>query len=334
VLKRIPDADIEVEPPAAQKPKRRRHSRGKLLCLLGFLAGVGGLSTHWLARAYLYFDFFNNLTLQFALLAAACAIGYFMPRARVLTAMVLTIAGLLAISFWPQYLSEQPHAVAKPAANERALRLMAYNTWSQNDDWQKVVEEVKRVDPDIVTLVEFGREKRQALAALNKLFPYVYHCMNERHCHRAIMSKHKLYNVKFRDNWQGPDDLIARLGPEFGRAHIFGIHSTRPPFVRSQIKQIQYYADHLRKYSGSKIVMGDFNSTPFSVLLTGFTERSGLDRLTNLPTYPATFGPFPQLAIDHVFVSKDIRTLSKPRIGHTGGSDHYPVIVDVAIPVK
>ena len=334
MLKRNPDADIEVESPKQERPKRQPHSKGKLLCLLGLLAALAGLATHWLARAYLFFDFFNNLTLQFALLAIACAVGYLMPRGRVLTAMVLFLAGLLAVAVWPQYLREQPHPVAKAAAGERSLKLMAYNTWSRNDNWQGVVDEIKRVDPDIVTLVEFGREKRAALKALEQHFPYVYHCINKDYCHRAIMSKHQLYNVKFRDNWQGPDDLIARLGPEFGRAYIFGIHSTRPPFVRSQIKQIQYYSNHLQRFAGPKIVMGDFNSTPFSVLLNRFTERSGLTRLTHLPTFPTRFGPFPQMAIDHVFVSSDIRMLSRPRIGYTGGSDHYPVIVDIAIPVK
>jgi endonuclease/exonuclease/phosphatase family metal-dependent hydrolase len=40
----------------------------------------------------------------------------------------------------------------------------------------------------------------------------------------------------------------------------------------------------------------------------------------------------PQLAIDHVFVSPQLRVLEEPRIGRRSGSDHYPVTVTVAVP--
>ena len=76
--------------------------------------------------------------------------------------------------------------------------------------------------------------------------------------------------------------------------------------------------------------MGDFNATPFSRLLGTFANRSHMNRLTSLPTWP-TWLSLPQVAIDHVFVSRGIRILEAARIGGNAGSDHYPVIVGLAV---
>lgn len=323
-----------VAEPAAKTGKRSRTRRGKTVCLIGFALALAALSTHWLSRAYLIFDFFNNLTLQYALAAAAFAIGYIMPRARVLTAIVIIIAGLLTISAWPHYVSDRVAPATATVAGERALKLMTYNTWSRNDDWQAVTAEIKRHDPDIVTLVEVGHEKETVLDALRKDYPYSIDCLEKRYCHLAMLSKLPMTVIAARAIWRGPAYIHIRLGAEYGRTHVFGLHSTRPPHVRSQIVQLTTMARHLKKFSGPKIVMGDFNSTPYATLLQKFTAGSDLKRITNLPTYPTHYGPFAQIAIDHVFLSRDVRPLSKAKIGNNSGSDHYPVIVDVAVPAR
>lgn len=317
---------------AAGAAKHKQHSRGKTICLIGFVLALCALSTHWLSRAYLIFDFFNNLTLQYGLAAAAFAIGYIMPRARVLTAIVLIIAGLLTIAAWPHYVSDRVAPAKAALATEKPLKLMTFNTWSRNTDWQAVVEEIKRHDADIVTMIEFGHEKKKAFDALLKTYPHSIHCMAERYCHLALMSKVPLTKIAAKAIWQGPAYIHVRLGTNYGKTHVFALHSTRPPHVRSQIVQLTTMARHLKKFSGPKIVMGDFNSTPYATLLQKFTASSGLNRLTNLPTYPTHYGPFAQIAIDHVFLSDDVRPLSEARTGSNAGSDHYPVIVDVAVP--
>ncbi len=311
-----------------------RNRRGKTLCLIGFALALCALSTHWLSRAYLVFDFFNNLTLQYILIAVAFAIGFFMPRARVLTAMVLIVAGLLAIAAWPHYVSDRVAPAIAAAPNEKSLKLMSFNTWSRNTDWKAVVAEIRRNDPDIVTMIEFGHEKKAAFDELRKDYPHAVHCMEKRYCHLALMSKLPIKVIAARAIWLGPTYIHVRLGAEHGNTHVFALHSTRPPHVRSQIVQLTTMTRHLKKFSGPKIVMGDFNSTPYATLLQKFTAGSGLNRVTRLPTYPTHYGPFAQIAIDHVFLSDDVRPLSEARIGNNAGSDHYPVIVDVAVPAR
>ena len=75
---------------------------------------------------------------------------------------------------------------------------------------------------------------------------------------------------------------------------------------------------------------------------SGFLTRTHLMRQTGLdnarkgfgllPTWPAFMPwPFLRIPIDHCLVSPDIRVI-RMRTGRTIGSDHLPIIVDMAIP--
>ena len=311
----------------------RRSRRSKTLCLLGLIGAALGLSTSWLSLQNLLFDALSHFTLHYVIAAFAFLVGYFMPRTRLLTAAVIILAGIAGIAWWPQKVSQDPAPAAELVKGEQKLRLMTYNTWLSNKDWRAVRDEIRRHDPDIVTLLEFGKEKARAFQDLKKDYPYSVHCIQKAYCHMAIISKHPLYDVETRDIWKGPAFIRARLGKKFGRIYVYGLHSTRPPHVRSQIKQLQAMARRLHGVKGSKIVMGDFNSTPFARLLKQFGDHNDLIRITYLPTWPARWGPFPQLSIDHIFLSPGMRKLNDAWIGRPSGSDHYPMVVDVAVDV-
>ncbi len=98
-----------------------------------------------------------------------------------------------------------------------------------------------------------------------------------------------------------------------------------------QLRQMQALSAWLETIPGRHIVMGDFNATPFSRMLSTLEEATGLRRLTELPTWPAWIG-LPQIAIDHIFASPDITLLRPEMIGNPSGSDHYPIALTVSVP--
>lgn len=316
-------------PGSFKKTKRRQWSR--LLCLLGLVVSGLALSSPWLSFYNPLFDFLSHFTLHYLLAFLAFLAGYFMPRARLFTTLLIMIAGVAAIAWWPQYVSHQPGAPAALQSGERQLRMMMFNTWLSNKDWRAVTAEVRRHNPDIVTLMEFGKEKLKAIDDLKGDYPYSVNCIDKAYCHMAIISKYPLYDMEARSVWKGPAFISARLGKKFGRIYIYGLHATRPPFVRSQVIQLQTMAKRLHAVPGPKIVMGDFNATPYAQMLEDFATHSALRRVTFLPTWPSRWGPFPQLAIDHVFLSQGTRALNEAWIGKPAGSDHFPTIIDVAI---
>ena len=211
--------------PVDHRPRRRRRTRGKTRCLLVFLLAAGLLLATRLSQLWLVFDVLNQFTLQFAIVAVAFLIGYFMPFGRVLTGMLLTIAGMAATGLYPQYFSDKPQIVGSVQANEKELRLFSFNSRLYNDNAEAVADEILRIDPDIAVLIEFGEEKRVALDRLRPTYPHVAGCMSEPYCHLAIISKIPIASSEARAIWTGPPLIRATLGGEFAGMVVVGVHT-------------------------------------------------------------------------------------------------------------
>ncbi|MEM1412599.1 MAG: endonuclease/exonuclease/phosphatase family protein [Pseudomonadota bacterium] len=92
--------------------------------------------------------------------------------------------------------------------------------------------------------------------------------------------------------------------------------------------QLKYLRQRL---SGQRyvVVMGDFNAGADSTKLANFCKTLDLDAPTrDLPSYPSWK---PQRALDHVLVSRNLRS-DAAEVIDVGYSDHLPVGVNIALP--
>jgi endonuclease/exonuclease/phosphatase (EEP) superfamily protein YafD len=324
----IPEAEpVETLPPP--RPRRRRR-RGRIACLFGMFLGLAGIVAGRLGVLWVHFDVFSQFTLHFGVMLIAFLVGYFMPRARVLTAIVLIILAVIVIGIWPQFASREVTVVGTPTTTERPLRLMSFNTKLSRHNGDAVADEVLRNDPDVAILIEFSQEKRAGLDKLKSRYPYQADCFGIPECYLAIVAKAPFANVQSQSAWEGPPLIRVSFGPELAGLTLIGVHTLRFPHQRAQLRQIEELTRLLDDIQGPRVVAGDFNATPFSRMLSAFSERSRMSRLTYLPTWPAWL-KLPQLAIDHVFVGYGIREIEEPRIGRNAGSDHFPVVVGLAV---
>ena len=324
-----PAAAVEAPP----EKKKRKRGGGRIECDLGLLLGVGGLAASRLGQLWIAFDVFSQFTLQFGVVVAAFAIGRFLPRARLFAAFLLVICGLLAIGVWPHVASRSPRIADVVKAGERAFKVASFNSWYDNEQVELVRGEIERLDADVITLIEFGPNKHGLLKQLAQRYPYQAQCFAVDYCHMAILSKFPLANFESRVNWEGAPMIMAKLGPEFGGLTVIGVHTIRFPHSRAQYRQVKGLAGLIETIPGAKLVMGDFNATPFSRITATIANQTGLRRLTSLPTWPARFG-LPQVSIDHIFVSEGIRVVEEERIGEPAGSDHYPITMTLAVPAN
>jgi endonuclease/exonuclease/phosphatase (EEP) superfamily protein YafD len=315
-----------------REAKPRRQSRGRLRCILGVFLFGGLLAATRLSQLWLSFDVLSHFTLHFAILAAAFTIGYFMPFGRVLTALVLAMFSFAGIGAYAHYASEHAQVVGSIQPGEQAVRLLTFNTRLQSENTAALIKEIRRLDPDVATLIEMGENKRVVLNQLRSAYPYSADCVGVRYCNFAIISKVPILSSESKGIWKGPPLIRATLGGRLAGLSVIGVHSIRVPHVRAQFTQLGALAEYINQ-NGKFVIMGDWNATPFARLLSIFSDRTGLRRLTSLPTWPA-YVEMPQLAIDHIFVSPDIRMLEEQRIGRRSGSDHYPVAVTVAVPPR
>ena len=322
---------VALEAETAAKRKRKR-PKGYLGCILGLTIGIAGLAAARLGHLWVGFDIFSQFTPQFMFLIVAFTLGLFTPYGKVLTAAVLLVVLVAGYSMWPYYVSANPSVISTVKEGERELRVASYNTWLKNDRVEDVRAEIARLDADVIVLVELGPNKLGLFDQLLSQYPYQAKCSDPTHCNFGILSKFPLTKIGDRMLWQGPPYIRVSLGPEFGGVSIYGVHTTRFPHSRAQLEQMRALATELDAITGHRIVMGDFNATPYSRVTQTFASQGNFLRLTNLPTWPARTG-MPQVAIDHIFVSPGIRQLESEGIGNGAGSDHFPIYMKLAVPV-
>jgi endonuclease/exonuclease/phosphatase (EEP) superfamily protein YafD len=327
------DSLSTVEPtplPPLVEPRRRRN-RGRLRCILGVMVFGGLLVATRFSHLWSSFDVLSHFTLHFAILTIAFAIGYFMPIGRVLTAIIVALIGFAVIGAYPQYVSEHPRVFSVAQAGEKPVRIMAFNSGFKNENTDAIVAEVRRLDPDVAILIELNGGKSVVLKLLKDKYPHLVECIAEPYCHLAIISKIPISSGEAKGLWKGPPLIRATLAGNYSDITVIGVHTIRTPHIRAQFGQMRELVDFLNGFPGSTIVAGDFNATPFARLFKMFSERTGLRRITNLPSWPG-YVELPQLAIDHIFLSSKIRVLEEARIGKRAGSDHYPVSALLAVP--
>ena len=307
-------------------------SRGKSLCMLGVIVAGLAMMSLPLSGVFLIFDMASHFALHYMILGGACLAGFFMPKWNFRTAIVLTIAGMVGVGIMAKR-APQANASYTVPAKTKAVKLMTFNSWIGNDNWQAVVDEIKDKDPDIVTILEISTEKIKLVGALAAKYPYRVDCREIHYCHAAILSKIPFVDQKVQTRWNGPPYIRVTYGKELAGLNLFAVHTIRPPHYQAHWRQIVALSKRVDMVNGLKIVMGDFNSTPFSRTLNKFGDYTKLKRITAKPSWPSYVG-LPQLAIDHIFISPEIKVLKKSYLGNNVGSDHYPVNTVVAIPVQ
>ena len=312
---------------------RRGLRLGSILCLAGLLAGLAALAAGRLAGEWIELDVLNHFIPQIAVLILACLLGLFAARAKLATAVGILLVGLIGIGLWPHYGKRQDPAATAAGAGERILRIMSFNTRFESDDWRAVADEVLRNDPDIVVLLEVGRSKLPLIEALKAVYPHHADCLSEDYCQNVIFSKFAFAASETRSGWSGPNLVQVTYGPELGGLTLIGTHTQRPPLSARQLEQMRVLGDELAASGGDQIVVGDFNATPHSLMLQTLIERGGLQLASGVATWPATLG-LPQIAIDHVMASQGLRIVGPARIGSPAGSDHYPIIAEIAVSAR
>ena len=314
--------------PKSDKPKKKSH-RDWSGATLGLAIGVLGLIMARLGHLWVGFDVFSQFFMQFFLLALAMVLALAFPRLKGLAGATLFVALIVAYALWPQIQFDKAEAALPPGTSR--LKVASFNSYFFNQHPEKIADAIIALDPDVITLVEFSDHNQPILNVLRTNYPFQENCFAVLDCDAAILSKYPLFNASSKGTWVGAPIIQASLGPQFGNLTIVGIHTTRFPHSRAQFTQIRQVIKYLETIPSRIVFMGDFNATPFSRITQTVVDGLGVNRLTNKPTWPATFG-FPQLAIDHIFASADIVPLTSEVIGNNGGSDHFPVAITLAVP--
>ena len=210
------------------------------------------------------------------------------------------------------------------------IKIVSLNSWHRHKNHQGLLSFLAQEDADIVVLAEFGPNKRYLLKALAKRYPYQAECAQIWSCSMVLLSKFKFsaHGVN-RPSRDLPSIVWGTF--DFGgqKLSVVGTHLYRPiDDMKRHRREMRGLAKYVRTLPGEIVVAGDFNSTPWADSFRLFRDGAQLAASDSyLPSWPAVA---PQLAIDHLFRSKNIRVRSLST-AHAMGSDHLPLVANIEI---
>ena len=118
---------------------------------------------------------------------------------------------------------------------------------------------------------------------------------------------------------------------------ILGTHPLSPSTeerARLRDAQLGFARDWSAETGGRRVVAGDLNATPWSQAFRRLLDGGGLSnsqRGYGLElTFPSGSSPLVQVPIDHVLYSDGFQVIDR-RLGPPLGSDHLPVVVELAL---
>lgn len=266
----------------------------------------------------------------------------------------IAAVGLLssAVIFLPELLSGfLPHQAA-PTGGRPIYKLMTHNVFGLNYDMERVKAVVETEKPDIIALQEyFGEQSSELHPLLHEQYPYFAQCRGGKRANIAIYSKLPFQEAE--EDGACPNDAYGKqrtarilatfTQPDGSKFSVLTTHLDWPLPVMRQAKQFEELTAAVNETQGPLLVVGDFNSTPWSYAMRDFATRTMLERQTrNVVTFPLRFTAphrffpsglmetMPVLPLDHVLTRAGIQ-VHDIHAGTDTGSDHLPIIATFSV---
>jgi endonuclease/exonuclease/phosphatase (EEP) superfamily protein YafD len=290
---------------------------------------------------------------QCAGLGLLLAVAAILTGRRKLAALSLIVAVWNAFVIWP-YVSPSR---AVPLADDRTvIKVINFNLRFTNQRLDAVADYLIASGADIVGLVEATPRSKAALVRLKTAYPYSVDCVGSvPQCQNMLFSKYPLKNAYAGPiGGRYPTVAIAAVELPGGASVTVAVAHVMTPFTGprrpltavdpaqpvpvftdapdlEQSHQAANLAAFLQRQPAELVLIGDFNSAPWSPLQQAFRAATGLDNRDHLLlTWPTGVWSIFRLPLDPVFVRGGAQ-VTEIRLGPNVGSDHFPVEAEIAL---
>ena len=316
-----------------------KHHKTKLLLRLGksllmaITAGTGLLSLTGFLGAYAYLlNLTSHFRVQYAFVLLGCSLLLWSVKKRKSSLIALSLAILNMSEILPLYQKPELSASSEGAH----FSLFQLNVLTDNQQFEQVLNEINRLDPDVVVMEEVTPEWYQALAAVRERYPYVVETLDRTSLGVMIMSRIPLEETELIDFNDGRlPSLVTELQVKGKPVTLIATHPLSPrnkTKFRLRNKQLYAIAQAFRERNDPLIMVGDLNITSFSPVFDRFIEQIDLyDSRQGFgvqPTWPGHAWLVARIALDHCLLSPDLRVTQR-QLGSYVGSDHLPVYVEI-----
>jgi endonuclease/exonuclease/phosphatase (EEP) superfamily protein YafD len=258
-----------------------------------------------------------------------------------LWALAAVAAALVVISLWTVLPQWSPIAnAARPTSGDQPLRVFDANVEFTNQSLAGIAGEIEADRPDVVTLEELSDAGLASLTSSAALVRYQWRFV-------VPASGADGFGVWSDVPISGAQLWFAGLHPEVRcwldlpegpRVRLYVVHTVAPRsgYVAAWQQQMRSLQAHLKIEQSPLLVVGDFNATwdmyEFQDILHQGLRDAAVEQGKGWEmswSRQVRFLP-PAVRIDHILYSSGI-TSTQYRSGVGRGSDHRPIIADLAV---
>ncbi|MCB9453195.1 MAG: endonuclease/exonuclease/phosphatase family protein [Anaerolineaceae bacterium] len=268
---------------------------------------------------------------------------------RRVAAVLLVLPLLTFLSIYVPPFLPRPALAAPETAPQ--LTLLTYNLKSQAVDFDPLTRVIREADADIVALQELSTA---AAAYLDTEFAdeYPYRALHtldgEPIPGQGILSRYPITSDEYWRIYLGHQRVMLDFAGQ--AVTLYNVHPVQPlspgGFAR-RAEEFTAVFDQIRTEAGPLLIAGDFNMSDQSDLYReitalysdtyresatgmGFTFPAGIPQFQAL-TDTVVLRFFPLARLDYVFHDAAFQPLAARVWPESGGSDHHPVLVSLAL---
>ncbi|MCH7398357.1 endonuclease/exonuclease/phosphatase family protein [Belliella sp. DSM 107340] len=249
-------------------------------------------------------------------------------------APIFAIAVYLMVKIYPFTSLGKKMIVNSTSDDMESVHLLVLNVYQYNTEYQKTINLIKKVKPDVFFLVETNQEWANSVAIFKNDYPYHIEVPLENTYGLLFYSKFEFSNesINYLIDEEIPSIELDLIVNPKKSIRIYGIHPTPPvpgenPSSTDRDAEILIVGKKAKEQKGPCIVMGDLNDVGWSYSSELFLKISGLLDLRRGRGFFNTFHAkyfFLRWPLDHIFVSEHFTI--KDICRHPGvGSDHFPI---------
>lgn len=226
----------------------------------------------------------------------------------------------------------------RPASADQAtFSVASLNVYFKGERYADTAAFLLGSKAEVVVLVEVTPEWVDQLAILRTRWPHVVAEPRDGSHGLMLLSKLPILDHDTIDLSDGGRvTLRATLKTSRGPVTLIAFHPPPPTTPGRALRrnvEMRAVAELVRAIEGPRLLVGDFNCSPWSPLFRRLVTESGLRDSREgrglQATWPSLLGPL-GIPIDHALVSPDLRVVNRS-VGPRVGSDHRGIVVRLAL---
>jgi endonuclease/exonuclease/phosphatase (EEP) superfamily protein YafD len=309
---------------------------GMVLLTIGFLATLATV-LGFFGGAWWAFDAAANFRFQLGLILVVVGVLYWITVAKG-AAILFLVAGIANLALvLPLYVGSQA-----PAASEERLDVVSFNVEREVAARPEILQWLRSLDADFIFLQETTEEWVTALDE-NGIGMEILAIPPTEALHGTIVLSRtgeataSVYEVGDANDW-----IVEVSSSLAGRQITLLAVNPRPGNNQSDAEARDELLAEVGDIAAGRtepvVVVGDLNATRWSYAFRDMRDRGGLkdseDGFGFQGTWPASSIPFVgsliALPVDHVLTTRSLTTTERS-LGPEMGSDHLPLLVELAI---